>query len=218
MKTFIAKNYCLHLILLITFTIPARSSDGAEQMLTLKHQQIDNPIVIDDFFQYAPIVSVYALNLAGLKGEHSFLDRTLIIGASYVLMGSTVYGLKQTTGVQRPDGSSFDSFPSGHSAIVFMGAEYLRREYWHISPWYGIAGYSLATVTGILRVYRNEHRPMEVFAGAGIGVLSTSLVYLLYPHVMGRVFPNHEIKRSSKTLATPFFREDAAGIALIFSF
>src|SRR5690349_18865788 len=34
---------------------------------------------IDDFMQISPAVAVYALNLAGIKGKHNFIDRTIIL-------------------------------------------------------------------------------------------------------------------------------------------
>ena len=33
-------------------------------------------------------------------------------------------------------------------ALAFASAEFLRREYWNVSPWIGIAGYAVATGTG----------------------------------------------------------------------
>ena len=46
----------------------------------------------------------------------------------------------------RPDGSTANSWPSGHTATSFVGATILHKEYGLTrSPWYSIAGYSLAT-------------------------------------------------------------------------
>lgn len=59
-------------------------------------------------------------------------------------MGTSVLVLKSVTKVERPDGSARNSFPSGHTAMAFMGAELLRREFWEVSPWIGVAGYVVA--------------------------------------------------------------------------
>ena len=77
--------------------------------------------------------AVYGLNLCGVKGRHSFTDRTIILATAYALMGITVNTFKMTASVERPDGSSRNSFPSGHTATAFMGAEFLRKEYWDVS-------------------------------------------------------------------------------------
>ena len=62
--------------------------------------------------------------------------------------------LKKSTHELRPDGSDYFSFPSGHTATAFMGAEMLYQEYKDVSIWYGISGYIIATGTGAFRVYK----------------------------------------------------------------
>lgn len=88
-------------------------------------ENIDHKITIDDFTQYLPAVAVYGLNAMGIKGKNNFKDRTLILATSYLLVAATTLPLKNITHVQRPDGSSFNSFPSGHTATAFAGAEFL---------------------------------------------------------------------------------------------
>lgn len=89
------------------------------------NEDIDEKITIDDFAQYAPALSVYGLNAFGIKGKHNLKDRTIILGTSYLLMSASVLSLKSITKVERPDGSAFNSFPSGHTATAFAGAEFL---------------------------------------------------------------------------------------------
>lgn len=102
---------------------------------------------IDDITQYVPAASVYALNLAGIKGKHNFKDRTIILGMASIFTAASVNGIKYTAKVERPDKSARNSFPSGHTAIAFMGAEFLWQEYKDVSIWYGIAGYTIAAGT-----------------------------------------------------------------------
>ena len=106
---------------------------------------------IDDITQYVPAASVYALNLVGIKGKHNFKDRTIILGMASLFTAASVNGLKYTARVERPDKSAKNSFPSGHTAIAFMGAEFLWQEYKDVSIWYGIAGYTIAAGTGAFR-------------------------------------------------------------------
>lgn len=152
-------------------------------------ENIDRRFTIDDFSQYLPMASVYALNRAGVKGKHNFRDRTIILGTAALIMATSVNVLKYTTRVERPDGSTRNSFPSGHTATAFVGAEFLRREYWDVSPWIGVAGYVVAAGTGYFRLHNNRHWLSDVIAGAGIGILSTEAAYWLYPKVSKWVLP-----------------------------
>ena len=79
------------------------------------------------------MAAVYGLNLAGLKGYHNLKDRTIILVTSYLIMSITVESLKRAIKEERPDRSNNQSFPSGHTATAFMGAEFLWREYKDVS-------------------------------------------------------------------------------------
>lgn len=155
--------------------------------LTTKAElQEDHPLFaahLDNYTQFAPAAAVYALNLAGIKGKNSLVDATGIYMLSTAIMGGSVFLLKKEAHRLRPDGSGYNSFPSGHTATAFAAAEFLHQEYKEVSPWYGIAGYAVATATGTLRMYNNKHWLSDVVAGAGIGILSTKAAYYLYPHV-----------------------------------
>jgi hypothetical protein len=138
---------------------------------------------VDNFSQYLPGVAVYGLNLAGIKGKHNLVDATGIYVMTGVFTGVSVIGVKKLTHRQRPDASNNESFPSGHTATAFASAEFLNQEYKDVSPLYGVAGYAIATGTGILRLYNNKHWVSDVVAGAGFGIASTKLAYILYPKV-----------------------------------
>ena len=124
----------------------------------------------------------------GIKGKHNFKDRTATFMLSTIISGITVQSIKAITRVRRPDGFGTNAFPSGHTATAFAGAEFLRQEYKDVSPWYGIAGYTAATATGILRMYNNKHWFRDVMAGAGFGILSTQVAYWLEPKIARVLF------------------------------
>lgn len=151
---------------------------------------------IDNYSQYAPAGAVYALNLLGIKGKHNFLDRSIILATSAVVVGISVTGIKALTHIQRPDGSSFDAFPSGHTATAFACAEFLYQEYKGKSVWYGIAGYTIATGTGFLRMYNNRHWLTDVVAGAGFGILSTKIAYWVFPKIKKLFFKDIQVSFS----------------------
>lgn len=182
------------------------------------YEHIDSRFTIDDISQYVPALSVYALNSIGIKGKNRFGNRTLILATSYLIMSSTVTGLKNLTHIQRPDSSAFNSFPSGHTATAFMGAEFLWQEYKDVSVWYGISGYVIAAGTGFFRVYNNRHWLTDVAAGAGIGMLSTKLAYLINPYLNRKLFGKNNSASFSSAMLIPFYNGDQAGISFAMSF
>jgi hypothetical protein len=151
---------------------------------------------LDNYSQYVPAVAVYGLDLIGVRGRHDFLDRSFIFATSMAVMGLSVNGMKQITHVLRPDGSSYDAFPSGHTATAFTCAEFLRMEYRDVSPWIGLAGYAVAAGTGFLRMYNNRHWLTDVVAGAGFGILSTRLAYWVFPGLKKALFKDVQFKFS----------------------
>jgi membrane-associated phospholipid phosphatase len=165
----------------------------------------DNPhfsTTFDNYLQWSPAAAVYLLNLAGVHGEHNFRDRTIIYGMSTLIMASSVKVLKTTTHVQRPDGSNYESFPSGHTATAFAAAEFMRLEYQHTSPVLSVTGYVAAAATGALRMYNNRHWFSDIAGGAGIGILSTQAAYALYPVVKRHLFAS---QKHTSTLLMPYY-------------
>lgn len=132
----------------------------------------------DDYLQYVPVVTQFGLDFAGVEARHSFKERTLLTATAYASMGVMVLGLKNIVSEKRPDSPAHNSFPSGHTATAFMGAELMRMEY----GWgWGLAGYSVATCVAFLRMYNGRHWLNDVIAGAGFGILSARLALMLLP-------------------------------------
>ncbi len=80
-------------------------------------------------------------------------------------MGSDVNTVKYSAKVERPDVSSRNSFPSGHTANSFMNASFLHKEYGGRSPLYSVGAYTAATATAVGRQMNNRHWISDVFAG-----------------------------------------------------
>lgn len=173
-------------------------------------------IRIDNVTEYLPAVATYGLNLCGVKGLHSYADLTIIMGTAYLMMAAVVYPTKDFVYSPRPGGSpGFNSFPSGHCAWAFTGAEILRREYWHVSPWIGVSGYLVATGTAFLRLYNGAHWLTDVLAGAGIGILCAEAAYWLYPAVTKHIFPK---QYKSNIFLSPTATRSSFGMAASISF
>jgi hypothetical protein len=179
-------------------------------------ENIDKKFTIDDFSMYAPVVAVYALNFSGIKGKNNLRDRSIIFGTSYLIMGTTVYALKNITKIERPDKSNFYSFPSGHTATAFAGAEFLWQEYKDVSIWYGISGYVVATGTGFFRMYNNKHWLTDVAMGAGIGILSTKIAYWIYPFLDQKIFKFKN--KNTSAMILPYYTGKELGFGMSFNF
>lgn len=171
-------------------------------------------IKIDDYLQFAPGLAVYGLNAMGIKGKHNFRDRSAIYFMSAFIVTTGVYSIKKISHQQRPDGSTFNSFPSGHTAMAFASAEFLRQEYRHVSPWYGYAGYAVAATTGYLRLYNNKHWLSDILGGAGIGIISTRVAYWLYPKIKRQFFKGKAVN----TFVMPTYNNNTIGFALLHRF
>lgn len=90
------------------------------------------------------------------------------LGLALLRTGAMTYGLKYTVEEERPNGED-GSFPSGHTAVTFAGAEFIRKHY----GWgWGAPAYAAAGFVGWSRVATDDHWWHDVVAGAAIGVLS----------------------------------------------
>ena len=133
---------------------------------------------IDNYTQFSGIALTAGLKMAGVEGRSSWPRLFASSLTSYAIMAAFVNSIKYTASEMRPDGSTRNSWPSGHTATAFAGATILHKEYGLTrSPWYSIAGYTVATATGVMRVLNNRHWISDVLSGAGIGILSTELAY-----------------------------------------
>ena len=92
----------------------------------------------DDFLQYAPAGVMLGLKAFGYQCRTNWTGMLVSDAFSAAIMAATVNGLKYTVQRPRPDGSSFNSFPSGHTATAFMTATMLHKEYGWRSPWFSI--------------------------------------------------------------------------------
>ncbi len=135
---------------------------------------------LDDWMQHFPLLLTTGFNLSGYEGRSNFTRYLISGGLSYAFMGVFVNGIKYTAQEMRPDGSTANSFPSGHTATAFVAATILHKEYGQTrSPWWSVLGYGLATTTGIMRTLNNRHWISDILVGGGIGVLSTDLGYMM---------------------------------------
>lgn len=157
----------------------------------------NNNCKVDDYLRFIPSASHLLLGCIGVQSRHNFKERFLISATSHAAMIVMGYGSKFIIHEKRPDFSDNRSFPSGHVALAFTGAELIRSEY---GTAYGIAGYAVASGVAFLRLYNNKHWFNDVLMGAGIGILSARIGYWLLPFER-KLFKINKKNSSSSTVA-----------------
>ena len=171
---------------------------------------------IDDYTQFFGPTLTTGLKLAGVQGRSDWGRYLASAGMSYAIMAAFVNGIKYTAKEMRPDGSTANSWPSGHTATAFVGATILHKEYGLTrSPWFSVAGYGVATATGVMRVLNNRHWISDVLSGAGIGIMSTELGYALCDLMFkGKGLLRNDIPGMASVIDHPSFFSINMGIGL----
>lgn len=77
------------------------------------------------------------------------------------------YGIKYAVQRERPDHSSNDSFPSGHSTQMFASAAVLTRHFGVGAAW---PAFGTATFVSLSRLNQHRHYLSDVVFGAGLGL------------------------------------------------
>ncbi len=97
------------------------------------------------------------------------------------------HGLKIAVNEKRPGNNGGQSFPSGHTSAAFQGAAFIQMRYgWK----YALPAYAAAGFVGWSRIRANKHYPVDVLAGAAIGILSN--YYFTTPYKGVTVIPYAE--------------------------
>ena len=169
---------------------------------------------IDDYTQFFGPAAVVGLKLGGYEGRSDWPRLLASVGMSYGLMALFVNTIKHTAKEMRPDGSTANSWPSGHTATAFVGATLLHKEYGLTrSPWWSVAGYGVATATGVMRVLNNRHWISDVLSGAGLGILSGELGYAICDLLFkGKGLLRNDIPGMANVIEHPSFFSISMGI------
>lgn len=168
----------------------------------------------DNYLQYAPAAAVYGLKLAGVRGRNKWPRTLLSHATSIAIMTAVVNSIKYTARVERPDASTRNSFPSGHTATAFANATFLHKEYGDVNPIYSVAGYSSATFVALGRSLNNRHWMPDILAGAGIGILSTQLGYFFIDKIYHNRGDNLSLFSRFESSGTPSFLTVRVGSAV----
>lgn len=130
-----------------------------------------------------------------LAGSDKTVDTGLLCLKSMILSSVAAQGLKLVTQRQRPGAGSAgsfwpesgfslqnDSFPSGHSTLVWSIAPILAEQY-SDQVWVAPLVYGLAILSSYSRLHTDEHWSSDVFTGAVIGYISARLTLKSTPRL-----------------------------------
>ncbi len=176
------------LVLLSCFVLPLglRAADH-------KPQVRDGMTTAGDIVTYGLPVTAMSIAAYFKDGEGAWQ-----VTKSGLITMSTAVALKYSVRSRRPNGDPY-SFPSGHTAISFVSAEFLRKRYgWQ----YGLPAYVAASFVGYTRVRANEHYLVDVGAGAAIAFVST--YFMTTPYKGWTIQPEWSARRQSIRLSREF--------------
>lgn len=102
------------------------------------------------------------MEIAGNNHQAGLMLRTTLAS------GITTNILKYTIREKRPDSSSKNSFPSGHTTTAFAFASVVGSEH---GIMYGVPAYMMASLVGFSRINDNKHYLFDVLSGALVGTM-----------------------------------------------
>jgi membrane-associated phospholipid phosphatase len=162
---------------------------------------------VDDYLQYTPAALMLLGNHIGFKSVNSNRQMLANMLVSNLLISAVVLPLKHTIRDWRPDGSTANSFPSGHSAAAASAATLHFLEYKDDNIWYASSVMLVGATTGFMRILNNRHWLSDVLAGGGIGVATAVVTFYTKPL-------KWRSREEKKLTLLPAFSDKTIGFAL----
>lgn len=189
------------------------------------------------------ILSVVAFgSLSAVFKNEKGVQTSLLASQAMITSGVWVHIIKQFTGRERPEadylnskseggkwygpfvqydqdlpvkkpGSSFDSFPSGHTATAFSIATVFASQY-KDSRFIPVISYSLASLVGVSRLTEHKHWASDVFAGAILGYVCGKQVVANFNKTHQNDISQLDSNLKDKVELTFFQYENQVGISM----
>lgn len=173
---------------------------------------------LDPFGTYYLVGLLGGMYIYGLVAKNQETETAaLLTGKAVVLTGAYTFLFKNLFQRMLPlqsnppdpnywggpfDGFHNNSFPSGHTSVVFAAATVLGA-YYKQKRWVGVTAFSLAGLVALSRIYDDKHWASDVVAGAALGYAIGRLVY-----------NNHE---KNKLNIQPYGSFNGQGVTLSYS-
>ena len=157
-----------------------------------------------------------------LNDDHKARRTSLLALESFAISGLMTEGLKMLAERHRPNTgdspTTFDgphlslknvSFSSGHTASSFSIATVFAEQY-KDNPYVAPIAYGLATLTGLSRIYSNEHWASDVFFGAALGYFTSKAVMSFHK--------DDSSKKANSITILPIVGKEMTGLSLKYNF
>jgi len=201
---------------LITVGAVATAIDGMGDFHLFSRKDSVKRIHVDNYMEWGMLGWVFVCDLMG-EEKHNWVDQLFLVALAEGINGGMVQWLKKGIHVERPDGRP-RSFPSGHTANSFLGAHVAYKEFKDTSPFLAYSGYALATLVGVSRIYNNRHWVADVLAGAGIGILSVELSYLIYFPIRNAIARKVNSNATRNLMVAPMMTGQGGGLYISYTF
>lgn len=157
---------------------------------------------------------IYGLATKNQKAETAGLltGKAVALTGAYTLLFKNLFQRKRPYEADPPDpnywggpfnGFHHNSFPSGHTSVVFAAATVLSG-YYHEKKWIGITAFSLAGLVAVSRNYDDKHWASDIVAGAALG------------YSIGKLVCNKQRKKALQV--TPYGSLYGQGVSLTYWF
>lgn len=190
--------------------------DGWQDFHLISRKSSVKKFRVDDYMEWGMFGWVFVCDIFA-KEKHNFVDQIFLLTLAEGFNAGMIHSLKNNVNERRPDGRPH-SFPSGHTANAFLGAHLAYKEFKDSAPVLAYSGYALAAFVGASRIYNNRHWVADVLAGAGIGILSVELSYLIYFPIRNAIAKQVNTKVAKNFILAPSITPRGGGVYLSFSF
>lgn len=197
---------------LITVGAIGTAIDGMQDFHLFSRRDSVKQIRVDDYLEWGMLGWVFICDLIG-KEKHHWTDQLFLVALAEGLNAGMVQGVKHTFNITRPDGRPH-AFPSGHTSNAFLGAHLAYKEFRDYSPALAYSGYAIALFVAGTRLHNNRHWVADVVAGAGFGILSVELSYLIYFPIRNAI----KGKGNDRLVVAPLVNGRGGGVFLSFRF
>src|SRR4029079_8434963 len=145
------------------------------------------------------------------------VERVLVEEGAAAVTASTTTLLKNTTDRLRPDGSDYESFPSGHASRAAACASMAAGNLDEIPlapvarPWLKASVYTLSAGTAWARVEGGVHFPTDVLAGMALGNFLGRLTHDAFFDTQASYALGVGVERHGAVLTFRYSRSGVAG-------
>ena len=117
---------------LITVGAIGTAIDGMNDFHLFSRKDSVKQIKVDNYLEWGMLGWVFICDLMG-KEKHSWVDQLCLVGLGEIINAGLTRSIKHLVNERRPDGG-IHSFPSGHTANVFLGAHIAYKEFKDSKP------------------------------------------------------------------------------------